>query len=61
MRKNNERIVPIKKPSFEVSDILREYIGQYRDAYPLFPEHYKIVHNLLSCRTKELGGHYGKV
>jgi hypothetical protein len=27
---------------------------------PLFPEHYKIVHNLLSCRTKELGGHMEK-
>jgi hypothetical protein len=25
-----------------------------------FPEHYKIVHNLLSCRTKELGGHMEK-
>ena len=27
---------------------------------PLFPEHYKIVHNLLSCRTSELGGHMEK-
>jgi hypothetical protein len=56
----NEKIVSTRKPSFEVADILREYIGPYRDAYPLFPEHYKIVHNLLSCRTKELGGHMEK-
>ena len=60
MRTDNEQIVSIKKPSFEVADILREYIGPYRDAYPLFPEHYKIVHNLLSCRTSELGGHMEK-
>jgi hypothetical protein len=60
MRTNNERIVPIKKPSFEVAEILREYIGPYQDAFPLFPEHYKIVHNLLSCRTSELGGHMEK-
>jgi hypothetical protein len=31
------KIVSIKKPSFEVADILREYIGPYRDAYPAFP------------------------
>jgi hypothetical protein len=60
MRTVNENIVSIKTPSFEVADILREYIGQYQDAFPLFPEHYKIVHNLLSCRTKELGGHIEK-
>jgi hypothetical protein len=60
MRTDNENILPIKTPSFEVSDILREYIGQYQDAFPLFPEHYKIVHNLLSCRTAELGGHMEK-
>jgi hypothetical protein len=57
---DNENIVSIKNPSFEVADILREYIGQYQDAFPLFPEHYKIVHNLLSCRTAELGGHIEK-
>ena len=49
-----------RKPSFEVADILREYIGQYQDAFPFFPEHYKVVHNLLSCRTAELGGHIEK-
>ncbi len=56
----NKDVVSSRKPSFEVADILREYIGQYQDAFPLFPEHYKIVHNLLSCRTAELGGHIEK-
>lgn len=45
------------KPSFEVADILREYIGAYQEAFPLLPQHYKIVHNLLNCRTAALGGH----
>ena len=53
-------VVSTGKPSFEVADILRGYIGQYRDAFPLLPVHYKIVHNILSCRTAELGGHIEK-
>jgi hypothetical protein len=53
----SRNIVCIGKPSLEVADILREYIGQYQETFPLFPDHYKIVHNLLSCRTAELGGH----
>jgi len=35
------------KPSFEVADILREYIQSYQESFPLLSEHYKIVHNLL--------------
>jgi len=50
-------IQAIGKPSFEVADIFREYIGAYQETFPLLPDHYKIVHNLLSCRTAELGGH----
>ena len=53
----SRNIVCIGKPSLEVADVLREYIGQYQETFPLFPDHYKIVHNLLSCRTAELGGH----
>ena len=49
--------VSMGKPSFEVADILREYIQPYQEVFPLLPDHYKIVHNLLSCRTAELGGH----
>jgi putative transposase/transposase-like zinc-binding protein len=56
----NRNIVAIGKPSFEVADILREYIGSYQETFPFFPDHYKIVHNLLSCRTAELGGHIEK-
>ena len=43
--------------SIEVADILREHIDTYQQTYPLFPEQYKIVYDLLNCRTEYLGGH----
>jgi len=45
------------KPSVEVADILREHIVDYQQTYSLFSEHYKIVYDLLNCRTQYLGGH----
>ncbi len=53
----SEKVVYIEKRSIEVADILREHIVAYQETYPLMPDQYKIVHNLLSCRTAELGGH----
>ena len=47
----------IKKHTIEVADILRDYIRPYQQKSPLLSDQYKIVHNLLSCRTAELGGH----
>ena len=46
-----------QKPSVEVADILKLHIVDYQNDYPLFPEHYKIVYDLLNCRTAYLGGH----
>jgi hypothetical protein len=43
--------------SIEVADILSEHIDTYQQTYPLFPEQYKIVYDLLNCRTQYLGGH----
>lgn len=51
---------PEKPCSVEVADILRAHIAEYQKTYPLLPEQYKIVHNLLSCRTSMLGGHIEK-
>ena len=53
----NTNTMCVQKPSFEVADILRQYIGAYQETFTLFPDHSKIVHNLLGCRTAELGGH----
>lgn len=51
------KVVCIEKRSIEVADILREHIVEYQKTYPLFPEQYKIVYDLLNCRTAYLGGH----
>ena len=49
-------IMATKNNSPEVADILREHIADYQSAYPLWPEHKKIVTDLLNCRTEKLGG-----
>ncbi len=51
---------PEKTCTVEVADILRGHIAEYQKNYLLLPEQYKIVHNLLSCRTSKLGGHIEK-
>ncbi|MGB2928108.1 MAG: IS91 family transposase, partial [Desulfobacterales bacterium] len=38
-------------------DILYHHIHAYKTEYPLWPEHRKIVSDLLNCRTAHLGGH----
>jgi len=35
-------------------------MADYRNAYPLWPDQYKIVSDLLNCRTANLGGHVEK-
>jgi hypothetical protein len=49
-------IMTTKDHSPEVADIFREHIADYQNAYPLWPEHKKIVTDLLNCRTEKLGG-----
>ncbi len=51
------QIIMHKKNRLEVADILRKHISDYQDQYPLWPEHRKIVFDLLNCRTADLGGH----
>ena len=52
-------MAPIRSPEnqpLEVSHILQQHITNYRQRYPLWPEHKKIVTDLLNCRTAKLGG-----
>jgi len=51
------RISKRQKPKLEVADILRKHIGDYQNAYPLWPDQHRIVSHLLNCRTPNLGGH----
>jgi hypothetical protein len=46
-----------KKQRLEVADIFTHHIGDYQNQYRLWPEHKKIVSDLLNCRTAHLGGH----
>jgi hypothetical protein len=50
------KIINPKEPQLQLTDILRNHIGDYQKAYPLWSEHRKIVSDLLSCRTPHLGG-----
>ncbi len=43
--------------NIEIADILKAHISDYQEKYPLYPEQYKIVFDLLNCRTAYLGGH----
>jgi len=51
------QLIKPQKPTLELADILREHIRDYQKAYPMSPEQYRIVFNLLNCRTAKLGGH----
>ena len=51
------RIITPENNRLEVADILRKHIGDYQNQYRLWPEHKKIVSDLLKCRTVHLGGH----
>ena len=47
------QIIKPKEPQLQVADILRNHMADYQKAYPLWPEHKKIVSDLLNCRTAQ--------
>lgn len=51
------QIIKPEKNRLEVADILRTHIADYQNQYPMWPEHRKIVFDILNCRTAYLGGH----
>ena len=50
------QLIKAKRSPLQLADILRNHIDDYQKAYPLWPEHKKIVSDLLNCRTAHLGG-----
>ena len=50
------QIIMPNEPQLQVAEILRNHIADYQKQYPLWPEHKKIVSDLLNCRTAKLGG-----
>jgi hypothetical protein len=51
------QIIKPEKNRLEVAHILKKHIGDYQNQYPLWPEHRKIVSDLLNCRTARMGGY----
>ncbi|MHC4844019.1 MAG: IS91 family transposase [Planctomycetota bacterium] len=51
------QIIKPKRNRPEVADILCKHIDDYENEYSLWPEHRKIVADILNCRTAHLGGH----
>ena len=51
------QIIKPEKKTSEIADILYHHMDDYKSEYPLWPEHRKIVSDLLNCRTAHLGGH----
>ena len=49
-------IITAKKHGIEIAQILQKHIVDYQSQYRLWPEHQKIVSDLLNCRTARLGG-----
>lgn len=54
------QISKIQTSNIEIADILREHIQDYQEKYPLLPDQYKVVYDILNCRTQYLGGHVEK-
>ncbi len=50
------QIITPEKYRLELAHILHQHIGDYQKQYRLWPEHKKIVTDLLNCRTAQLGG-----
>jgi hypothetical protein len=59
-QKRTAAMAPIITPETRrlgVVPIFRTHIVDYQNQYPLWPQHRKIVYDLLNCRTPYLGGH----
>jgi len=46
-----------KRHGVEVADIMRHDIKQYLTQYKMPPAHYKVVADIINCRTSYRGGH----
>jgi hypothetical protein len=51
------QIITPKNQRLQIAHILHKHMGDYQNQYRLWPEHKKIVSDLLNCRTAHLGGH----
>ncbi len=47
----------MKRPAFELADIIRLYKTEFQKTYPHYTVGHKVLHALEQCRTAALGGH----
>jgi len=50
-------IIGAENRPLQLADVLKNHINAYQQQYRLWPEHRKILYDLLNCRTAQLGGH----
>ena len=43
------------QPTLELADIFRQYGPAYRQAHPMLPYQYRLMHDIETCRTPALG------
>ena len=46
-----------EKPAYELADIFRLHIGEYRQHYHVSQEQQLVIRDIMQCRTADLGGH----
>ena len=46
-----------RKPDREAADIFKQYYDEYKSNYSVPPHIEKVIQDIISCRTAELGGH----
>jgi hypothetical protein len=51
------QLIKAQKTRIELADILRKHLREYQNSYPMSPQQYRIVFNILNCRTAHMGGH----
>ena len=45
------------RAKYEVADVLRSYLGEYKKQYTMTREQARVCGSLMACRTAALGGH----
>ena len=47
-------------PKFDVADIFRRHKASFAKAFPMHPRQWKVLQNIINCRTAVLGGHVAR-
>jgi hypothetical protein len=48
------------RPQFDIADIFRRHKTSFANAFPMHPRQWKVLQNIINCRTAVLGGHVAR-